>query len=189
MLPPVPKFDRDKFLDVVHYICSRCEPEELGNVKLHKILYFADMMAFLDDFTPLTGAEYQKQKFGPVAKHLSWAISDLCKSGRISATKRSYFGFTKTDYISLLPPTSNRLSERDLNILNDMIDFVCARSAREISELSHNAAWHAARLGETIPYASALGLVPIFVSDQDIAAAMAEAKRIRPMIDAERQAR
>jgi hypothetical protein len=30
--------DRDKLLDVVHYICARCDRRELGKVKLHKIL-------------------------------------------------------------------------------------------------------------------------------------------------------
>jgi Protein of unknown function (DUF4065) len=184
-----PTFDREKFLDVVHFICSQCEPADLGKVKLHKILYFADMLAFLDEFKPLTGVEYQKQAFGPVAKHLTWAIDELAKQGRLCVTKREYFGFTKLDFVSIQLAPSHRLTNREVELLQGVIGFVCAKTATEISELSHNAAWHRARLGETIPYESAFGLIPVEVTEQDLAASVAEAKRIRPMIDATRQAR
>jgi uncharacterized phage-associated protein len=184
-----PKFDREKFLDVVHFICSQCEPADLGKVKLHKILYFADMLAFLDTFKPLTGVEYQKQAFGPVAKHLTWAIDELAKQGRLQVSKRDYFGFTKLDLVSIQSVPQRRLSNRDIELLKSVVDFVCAKTATEISELSHNAAWHRARVGETIPYESALGLIPVELNEQDLSASIAEAKRIRPMIDASRQAR
>jgi hypothetical protein len=65
---PNPKVDLQKLKDVVHYICAQCRQDELGNVKLHKILYFADMLHFLGSNRPLTGVEYQKQSFGPVAR-------------------------------------------------------------------------------------------------------------------------
>ena len=57
-------FDEDKFSKVVHSVCSKCEPDRLGNVKLHKILYFADMLNFAASGTPRTGADYVKQRFG-----------------------------------------------------------------------------------------------------------------------------
>src|SRR5208337_999071 len=93
------KVNLGKLKDVTHYVCYRCTQEELGNVKLHKILYFADMLHFLSERKPLTGVEYQKQAFGPVARHLSWAINELSKEGAIKVEKRDYFGFKKTDYI------------------------------------------------------------------------------------------
>jgi hypothetical protein len=48
------QFDRAKFKDTVHYICGKCPADELGKVKLHKTLYFADMIHFVDTGTPLT---------------------------------------------------------------------------------------------------------------------------------------
>ena len=41
------------------------------------------------------------------------------------------------------------------------------KSATEISEISHNAAWDAADLGEVIPYQSVLMLVPVEIKDKD----------------------
>lgn len=185
-----PAFDREKFKDVVHFICDNCNIHELGNVKLHKILYFSDMLCFLSTGNPMTGAEYQKQQFGPAARHLSATIDQLIRDNRLRVEKRNYFGFTKVDYISIQQPSRLRLgSNEEVQILREVIDFVCARSAKEISELSHNEAWHAAELGETIPYYSAFGMVPSGISIQDMEAAIEEARKIRPVINAQFQAR
>jgi uncharacterized phage-associated protein len=180
-----PRFDRAKFKDVVHFICSNSKPEELGNVKLHKILYFADMLTYLSTGEPLTGVEYQKQQFGPVARYLSSALNQLSIEGRIRIEKRDYFGYQKSDYISIQTPPREKFSNQEVRLLLDVIDYVSAKSAKEISELSHDAAWHAARIGETIPYYAALGLLPARVSEADISAAIEEAKRVRPFVDAE----
>lgn len=184
--PVVPTFEKQKLKDVVHYVCARCDRAELGNVKLHKILYFADMLRFIDSGKPLTGVEYQKQKFGPVARHLTWAVNELCRDGLLRVEKRKYFGFAKTDYVSQASPITTRLSNEEIHLLNDVIDFVCERSAKEISELSHDEAWQAASIGETIPYYAAFGLEPAPITDADVEAAIEEARRVRPVIDAER---
>lgn len=170
--------DRDKLLDVVHYVCAACSPEELGRVKLHKILYYADMLHFLDSGEPLTGAEYQKQQFGPVAKPLNWTLSRLVERGDIRVEARAYFGYEKQDFISLREPASNRISEAEKRILDDVIEFVTARSAREISELSHTAVWEAAQMGETLPYFTAYALIPSEFTDSDFQWAEAEAARV-----------
>jgi uncharacterized phage-associated protein len=180
-----PKLNLQKLKDVVHYICAQCHQDELGNVKLHKILYFADMLHFLSSNKPLTGVEYQKQSFGPVARHLSWAINELSREGAVKVQKRDYFGFKKTDYLSLQKPSAARLTNSEISLLNDVIEFVCQRSAKEISELSHMEPWKAAEIGETIPYYSAYGLLPSAVSDADIEAAIVQARSIRHEIENE----
>jgi uncharacterized phage-associated protein len=180
-----PKADLQKLKAVVHYICAQCQQDELGNVKLHKILYFADMLHFLGSNKPLTGVEYQKQSFGPIARHLSWAVNELCREGAIRVQKRNYFGFNKTDYISIQRPSSSQLTNSEMSLLNDVIEFVCERSAKEISELSHSDPWKAAEVGETIPYYSAYGLLPSAVTDADIDAAVVEARSIRHEIENE----
>ena len=136
---PTFELDHQKLKDVVHYICSKCSPEELGNVKLHKILYFSDMLHFQSTGQPLTGVEYQKQKFGPTARHLGWAVGQLISENKLRSEDRDYYGFAKRAYISLSAPRNDRIGNVT-HLLDDVIDFVCARSAKEISELSHNVA-------------------------------------------------
>ncbi len=185
MSAPVYRLDREKLIEVVHYVCASCSPEELGSVKLHKILYFSDMLHFLSTGEPLTGVEYQKQQFGPTARHLSWAVDRLAAQGKLRIEQRDYFGLSKTDYIAIQQPRPGALSNHAIQILNDVIAFVCSRSAKEISELSHDAAWQAAEIGEVIPYHAAMGLLPCAVTDSDVAAAVAEARRVAPIIEKE----
>jgi hypothetical protein len=40
---PVVQFDPTKFKELILFICGSCEPSQLGAVKLHKILYLADL--------------------------------------------------------------------------------------------------------------------------------------------------
>lgn len=163
-----PALDKQRLLDVVHYICAHCAPEDLGNVKLHKILYFSDMIHYISTGQALTGVEYQKQKFGPVARHLTWALDLLAAQGAIEMRRRDYHGFTKAEYVSLSRPAA-RLSNEATQIISEVIDFVCERSAKEISDLSHNEAWRSVELGERIPYFTAFALQPTFVTDDDVA--------------------
>jgi uncharacterized phage-associated protein len=180
------QFDRAKFKDVVHYICAKCPVDELGKVKLHKILYFADMLHFIGTGAPLTGVQYQKQKFGPMARHLGWAIDALVRENRLRVEKRDYFGFDKMDYHALGDVDSSRLDENSRRVLDEVIEFVRSRSAKAISELSHSAAWEAVGIGDIILYFTAFGLYPAAVTDEDVDAAIAQARKIRPLIEAER---
>lgn len=143
------------------------------------------MLHYLSSNRPLTGVEYQKQSFGPVARHLSWAINELCRDGALKVQKRDYFGFKKTDYISLQNPATDQLTNLEVTLLNDVIEFVCERSAKEVSELSHMEPWRAAEIGETLPYYSAYGLLPSVVTDSDIENAIVEARSIRHQIENE----
>ena len=170
------QFDREKFKEAVLFLASYCPPEELGNVKLHKMLYFADTITFLEEGRPLTGVDYLKQKFGPTARHLTSAVDELAKEGRLLVREAEYHGFFKKDYVTVTPFTSARLSEAEMVLLQDVADFVRGKTARQISEISHNAAWEAAELGEIIPYFTALQLVPVEITDADRAWALETAE-------------
>jgi uncharacterized phage-associated protein len=181
-------FDKTKFMATVHYICAQCKPDELGNVKLHKILYFADMIKFAGSGEPLTGADYIKQQFGPTARHLSATLDRLAAEKKLHLETVEYFGFQKKQYVSLVAPDTSKLSNFDAQLLNEVIEFVIGRSAKEISALSHNVAWETARMGQRIPYAASLSLHPVEVTEEDIAAGSAEIRRLGPMIEAESRA-
>lgn len=170
------QLDREKLKEAVLWIASYCPPEELGNVKLHKILYFSDMLFYLHEGRPITGVEYLKQKFGPVARHLSQTVSALVAEGRLRVTETEYFGLYKKNYVPQQPFKPERLSPSELALLKEVADFVRGVSAKEISEFSHNAAWEAADLGEVIPYFTALRLVPLEVTDADREWAMGAAR-------------
>jgi uncharacterized phage-associated protein len=172
------QFNRQKLLDAILYVCRRQDPSALGRVKLHKILYFADMLHFLDTGRPLTGVEYIKQQFGPTARHLTWALNELQRQGRLTVSEREFFGTPKTDFFALTDVDTNALSDDERSLLSEVADFVCAKTAKEISELSHTLAWESVNYGDVIPYESALMLVPAEVTDEDVEWARDEAKNL-----------
>lgn len=161
------QFDREKLKDAVWFLVAQCDAKQLGNVKLHKMLYFSDMLFFLDQGRPITGVEYLKQKFGPTARHLTAALRELKKDGHLREFEDTHFGYAKKTYQTLKPYQRTRLSEAEEHILSEVADFVRGKSAREISDLSHNAAWEAAEMGEVIPYFTALKLIPDEITDED----------------------
>jgi hypothetical protein len=162
------QFDRAKLLDVVHYVCAKIPVEELGRYRLHKILYLSDMLHFTATGRPLTGVEYQKQPFGPMARDLTWALRNLKDNGSLDIKHRDYFGFPKDDFISLRPPDLSRLTAEERRLIDDVADFARGRSAREISELSHNAAWEMLAIGDRIPYFTAFYFYPVAITDEDM---------------------
>src|SRR5687768_12406409 len=85
----------------VHYIISRCQPEDLGATKLNKILWFADVAYYERFGKTITGDEYVKRQFGPVPKHVPMATRELEDEGLIVSKEVEYFGKSKREFWSL----------------------------------------------------------------------------------------
>ena len=173
------QFDRAKFLDTVHYVVAQCPSDQLGGVKLHKVLYFADMLHFAFEGRPLTGATYRKRRLGPTADYLLPALRQLKADGRINVSDAQYFGYRKWHFESLRAPDESRLNDADKALLGEVIEFVCKNNtAKTISDFSHNRAWELAAFGQPIPYHSAFHMFPSEVSDDAFEWAEQEMKRI-----------
>jgi hypothetical protein len=154
------KVDRDKLLDLVHYICHRApNPRQLGATKLNKILLFSDREAFLKLGSPVTGEVYRKKQFGPVSDSLESVLQELQASARIVMTEvtGSYAPsgepYQHRLFYSLRQPSLTRFSADEISIVDSVLELICRRhSARSISDLSHDVVWRAAAIGEELPY-------------------------------------
>ena len=89
------QFDRAKLKTVILYICSKCEPSQLGVVKLHKALYLADMLVYAYVGAPITGATYRKRALGPTCDQLLAVLRELSKEGVLEIREVEYFGYRK----------------------------------------------------------------------------------------------
>lgn len=150
------QFDAAKFKELVLYICAKCDPSKLGAVKLHKVLYYADMLRYVETGQPITGAVYRKRPLGPTADALLRAISDLQRDGALDVNSVSFFGFQKKEFRAKRKPDLEKFSASEVSFVDEVIAFVCEENtAKEISELSHSLAWEAVGFGEVMPYYSA----------------------------------
>lgn len=173
------QFDREKLKAAVLYICSRCEPSDLGAVKLHKVLYFSDMLHYAQVGTPITGSTYRKRPFGPTCEQLLPALAELQRDRSVEIRAQNFFGFVKKEYVARVESDTSRFNDLEKAALDEVIDFVCKRnSARSISELSHNRAWEQAEFGDVISYNTVFNLFPTQVSPETLEWASAEAENI-----------
>jgi len=174
-------FDRDKLRAAVLHVIGLCKPDRLGAVKLHKVLYYSDMLTYLDTGKPVTGAEYRKRPFGPTCDAVLTVLDDLSRNGEISIEKVEYHGFLKKQFTLVSNPETNRLSESEKATLAEMVDFVCYNnSAKTISDFSHDMVWEMVEFGDIIPYHNAIHLIPNVPSREATIWAETEAKRIAP---------
>jgi hypothetical protein len=173
------QFDLVKLKDVILYACSRCEPSRLGAIKLHKVLYFSDMLHYADVGAPLTGATYRKRPMGPTCDQLLGTLNELVRDGALQIRDVEYFGYMKKEYIAAGRSHGESLSESARAVLDDVIEFVCINNtAKTISEFSHNKAWEIADFGDVITYNSVFNLFPTQVSPETMEWASQEAEAI-----------
>ena len=179
------EFDRSKLKDVVHFIIHYVQDkhsiEQLGNTKLHKILYYADMLNFTATGKPLTGDDYLNQQYGPTSRHLKAVVSELTREGRVELHEIDFYGFPQRSFAALTAPL-HRLSNEETALLQDLADVVCERSARDVSELSHDRVWGSVQRGEVIPYYAAFGLFPRGLDSDDLEDARREVEEIGPQL-------
>lgn len=145
---------REKLKKLVHYVVSQCEPESLGAIKLNKVLWVADLNQYAATGTPLTGEVYVKQQMGPVAGSLVGILSELQSEKKLVVRRRLAYGNPKVDYIALSEPEnlSATFTADEISVVHRAMEFVCAQTAHEISERTHDIIWQLAEIGEEIPY-------------------------------------
>jgi len=171
------QFDRSKLREAILYACEECPPELLGAVKLHKVLYFTDMLRYAATGRPFTGAEYRKRPFGPTCTPLLATLRTMERDGELAVSEADYFGLAKKEYRARRPADRSRFAAGELALFDEVIDFVCRRnSARTISEISHQLPWELAEFGEVIGYDTALMLVPDDVTPEALELVEGEAR-------------
>ena len=174
-------FNQDKFKTLVHYVCWRCsdDPASLGAVKLNKILWFSDVIAFAERGAPITGARYVKQKFGPVPKALLPVLRILEWAGDLRIEEVEYYGRRKRQYVALNEPDISTFSKDEVRVMDEVIEAVTkGHTAASISDLTHDDIWKLAEIGEEIPLHTVLASRLGEITEEDISRArqrMAEA--------------
>ncbi len=171
------QFDRAKFKEAVFHICASCDAQNLGAVKLNKVLYLADMFRFAVEGHPITGATYRKRPYGPTTDALLPALRELAHDGSLKIETGDYFGYRKTNYLPQRESRPTRLSAEELKWLNEAIDFVChGNTAKTISDFTHNRAWEMVESGAVIPYHNVFYFFPTIPSLETVEWGIEQAK-------------
>jgi len=161
-LPPVPVFDRAKFKALVHYVCYKApNPKKLGATKLNKILFYADMEAYLQRGRPISGEVYVKLQHGPAPRHVLEVLEELEAEDAIRIAEASGYGvimgqYRQRRFYAMRKPDLSIFDGLEVKLVDEIVDVICeGHTARSISERSHNVVWESAEAGEELPYYTA----------------------------------
>ena len=158
-----PKFDRQKFRELTLHIAHRSHEDPwFGAVKLNKILYYCDFIAFARFSEPITGATYVKYPEGPVPREMLKERAAWVSEGLAEIHMREVFRYTqhrlvpKGDYDEL----SGDFSDNERAIVEEVLSSMRSMTAKEASDMSHEElGWILAQERTDIPYETAW-LVP-----------------------------
>ena len=141
-----------KFKALVHHVIHMCKDrmDQLGAVRLNKILWFADAFAYQMRGSPITEETYVKRKFGPVPRHILRTLEALQDERKILIVEPEYPLDTRK-FISLGNPNEDDFDEVEKRLISHIADAVLGSSTTEVSELTHDLVWETAREGEEIP--------------------------------------
>ncbi len=150
----VPKFQANKFKNVLLYILERCAGKpNIGETVLYKLLYFSDFNYYELYEEHLTGAKYRKLPFGPVPQHLDTIINQMIEDGEIKRIKAPYFDKVQTRYIPLVSADLKTINGAEKEVIDKVIEQFSDWSAAAISDYSHkDMPWLASKEGEEINY-------------------------------------
>lgn len=168
-----------KFKALVHYVCWKCsDPSKLGAVKLNKALWFSDVVSYAERGVPITDARYVKQQFGPVPKAILPILRTLEQENALRIEEVEYYGRRKRQYVALAAPDLSAFDESEIKIIDKVIGAITeGHTAASISELTHDAIWKLAEMGEEIPFHAVLASRLGKVTEADIKRAQGRMER------------
>jgi len=146
----------DKLEELVLYIIAMSERDpRFMCTKLNKLVWAADFACFCETGSTITGANYQRQKFGPVPKAMPIILGRLEREGRIEMQEVQIGTKVGIRPVAKAAPDISAFSQRQLMLASKMVADNFGKTGTELSEESHKKlAWKVLDNGDEIPFAS-----------------------------------
>lgn len=145
-----PRDDR-KFEQMLLYFVQKY-PEGIPKTKLAKLLYIADFYSYYNEMAPMSGVQYVKQKYGPVADIFFQLLDELydCHALHIEPVGNALVVTPAGEVVS-----EDLLSEKDKEIMDKIDNYWHDKNTQEIVNFTHEQhPWMTSFDKEKIPYYS-----------------------------------
>lgn len=149
-------YNRPGLKAMIHHVARRyaMEPEKLGAVKLHKVLWNTEIQLLCRGY-PEIGESFIKMPFGPCSEHLEELVQELVRERRLTVMKPTA-EYETTTFVGKGEPDRRALSADQWRVLNQIAERIVEdHTATSISERSHGPVWEAVKLYEAMPAAAA----------------------------------
>jgi hypothetical protein len=143
--------DDAKFQELVLHICRRSEGDAtFGAVKLNKLLFYADFLAYRQFGSAITWQPCQRLENGPAPKRLLPILKKMEARRDIATQEVNYFGRKQKRSVALREPDLSRFSAAEIALVDALIESCLGKSAKDMSQMSHTfIGWSCAQDGET----------------------------------------
>ena len=143
-----------KLRELMLYIAAKSESDlDFGATKLNKILFFADLTAFVRHEHSITGQEYQALPRGPAPRRLLPVRKQMEAQGECAIQQAMRFGYQQRRLFALRPAELSMFNGDEIAIVDEVMEFLSGKTAREISDMSHAFldCWNGLEEGDKIP--------------------------------------
>lgn len=150
--------DNARVRELILFVSARSKDDaKFGSIKLNKLLFYCDFLAYVKLGKSITGQEYQKLDHGPAPRRMIPTLKSLVKSRHLAIEKRPYYGRTQNVPIALRPARLALFTAEEIALVTEVLEALRHKDATAVSLLSHRfSGWEKASLGETVPYQVAL---------------------------------
>jgi len=150
--------DDTKLRELILHVCRKSKNDpRFGAVKLNKLLFYADFLAYLELGQAITGHEYQKLENGPAPRKLLPILERMEDEDEITFRTGIFYGRKQRKTVALRKPKLKVFTADEIELVDRVIDNCRGRTGTAMSNMSHTfIGWELAEIGETIPYNVAL---------------------------------
>lgn len=165
---------KQRFRELIVYASAKCADDpHFGSTKLNKILFYSDFRAFERLGEPITGFAYFALPEGPAPYLMRPVRRELEAEGAIEIEESLVGNHTQIRTIAHREADTDLFTKGELAIVDEVIQELWDKTAREVSEESHGVAWRTRMIEAFIPYEAA------FYSDEEATAQdIAEARSL-----------
>jgi hypothetical protein len=161
--------DTKKLRELMLYVARKSEADpRFGAIKLNKILFYSDFLAYLRLGRPITGADYQKLELGPAPRRLLPLQKEMESKDSV-LVERVFCGRKQKRLMAIREPDLSAFSGDEIALVDEILEICKGANATDLSEATHGlTAWKAFQLGESIPYTT------VFIDDRPLTQAERE---------------
>jgi len=147
------KVKPNKLHEAILYLCQKSVGDPgFGATKLNKLLWFADVDAYLRLETPITGAEYVHLQYGPAPRGMKAALDSLQRAGALRRVSDRILDHDRHIFCATRKVRVDCFSANELAILDAKVAEHWGKNARQMKEKSHECiGYRITKMGETIP--------------------------------------
>lgn len=150
----VPQRNLEKFREVLLYILNKVGAKpNIGETVIYKLLYFIDFDYYEKYEEQFIGATYQKNHYGPTPLEFQDIVQRMITDGDIVKLSKKYFDYDQKRYLPRRAPALDKLSAREIVLVDDVLGRLSDMNAAQISAYSHqDVPWQTTDDGEVIDY-------------------------------------